>query len=129
MGKRPASNTRRRYRMMKNSSIAMTFRLRRTPETDPRTQELGAILKRENKRRNGWFEHLEKFGLDRVKHDLLNGGFRVVGGTLDQQEEAWEWVRMKESQATTEKQNAATGAVLFIAISRIEELRRLSSPD
>jgi len=42
---------------------------------------------------------LEKLGLDRVKHDLLNGGVRWVGGTMDQQEEAWDWVRMKERQA------------------------------
>jgi len=47
------------------------------------------------------FEHLEKLGLDRVKHDLLNGGFRWVGGTMEQQKEAWEWVRMKEGQAVS----------------------------
>jgi hypothetical protein len=75
------------------------FRLRRTPETDPRAQELAAVIERQEESRNARFEHLEKLGLDRVKHDLLNGGFRWVGGTLEQQEEAWEWVRMKESQS------------------------------
>ena len=45
------------------------------------------------------FECFEKLGFDRVKHDLLNGGLRWVGGTLAQQEEAWGWVRMKEAQA------------------------------
>ena len=49
--------------------------------------------------RHARFERLEKLGLDRVKHDLLNGGFRVVGGPPEHQEEAWEWVRMKEGQA------------------------------
>jgi predicted nucleotide-binding protein len=74
------------------------FRMRRTPETDPRAQELAATIEQQEVSRKGRFEHLEKLGLDRVKHDLLNGGLRWVGGTLEQQEEAWEWVRMKENQ-------------------------------
>lgn len=74
------------------------FRLRRTPETDPRAQELAAVIEQQEVSRKARFEHLAKLGLDRVKHDLLNGGFRWVGGTLEQQEEAWEWVRMKENQ-------------------------------
>ena len=43
------------------------------------------------------FAQWEKIGLDRIKHDLLNGGYRVVGGPLQEQELAWKWVRKKES--------------------------------
>jgi predicted nucleotide-binding protein len=64
------------------------------------------------------FEHLEKLGLDRVKHDLLNGGFRWVGGTVEQQEEAWEWVRMKEKQQKTPGVAAATSATEVLQPSR-----------
>ena len=31
-------------------------------------------------------EHWEKLGVDRVKHDLLNGGFREVGGPPENRE-------------------------------------------
>jgi hypothetical protein len=80
--------------------------------------------------RFGRFEHLEKLGLDRVKHDLLNGGFRCVGGTLEQQEQAWEWVRMKEGQATLPAgKRAGTSGLPLIADDRLGELRKLSSPD
>lgn len=75
------------------------FQMRRTPETDPRAQELAALIEREEKSHAARFTHLDRLGLDRVKHDLLNGGFRWVGGTMEQQEEAWEWVRMKEGEA------------------------------
>jgi hypothetical protein len=49
--------------------------------------------------RNNSYEYLERLGLDRVKHALLNGGFRWLGGNSEQQEQAWDWVRMKENQA------------------------------
>jgi hypothetical protein len=48
--------------------------------------------------RKARFEQWEKLGLDRVKHDLLDGGYRVVGGTLRVRDLAWEWVRMKEAE-------------------------------
>ena len=44
------------------------------------------------------FAQWEKIGLDRIKHDLLDGRYRVVGGPLQEQELAWEWVRMKEAE-------------------------------
>jgi len=76
------------------------------------------------------FERLEKFGLDRVKHDLLNGGFRCVGGPLEQQEEAWEWVRMKEGQAVLPAgKRAGTSGLPFIADERLGELRALTSTE
>lgn len=42
------------------------------------------------------YEIFESLGLDVVKHDLLNGGHRHVGGPPEVREMAWEWVRMKE---------------------------------
>lgn len=45
------------------------------------------------------FEQWEGLGLDRVKHDLLNGGHRLVGGSPQVRKLAWEWVRMKEAEA------------------------------
>jgi hypothetical protein len=49
--------------------------------------------------RRARFERWKKLGLDRVKHDLVHTkGTVVVGGTLEVQELAWEWVRMKEAE-------------------------------
>jgi hypothetical protein len=81
--------------------------------------------------RHARFEYWEKLGVDRVKHDLLNGGFRVVGGPPENQELAWEWVRMKEGQAMLPagKRAGSNSGSSFIADSRIDELRKLSSPD
>jgi hypothetical protein len=77
------------------------------------------------------FEYWEKLGVDRVKHDLLNGGFRVVGGPPENQELAWQWVRMKEGQAMlpVKKRTSSDGGSSFIAESRIDELRKLSPSD
>jgi len=43
-------------------------------------------------------EQWENLGVDQVKHDLLNGGFRVVGGPPENREAAWAWVRKKEGK-------------------------------
>jgi hypothetical protein len=43
-------------------------------------------------------------GVDRVKHDLLNGGFRLVGGPPEVRELAWEWVRMKEREVDEKRE-------------------------
>lgn len=77
--------------------------------------------------RNARFERLQHVGLDRVKHDLLNGGFRVVGGTAENQEEAWEWVRMMEKKPPPKP--PVVGEWMLIAESRLEELRALTSSD
>lgn len=69
--------------------------------------------------------HWEKLGVDRVKHALLNGGFRVVGGPVENQEAAWEWVRMKENKPPLKR--AAAGEWVLIDDSRLEELRALKS--
>ena len=45
------------------------------------------------------FASLEKYGVDRVKHDLLNNAGQIVGGDAAYKEYVWEWVRMKESEA------------------------------
>ena len=47
--------------------------------------------------RKARFELWERLGLDQVKHDLLNGGYRVVGGPPQVLDLAWQWVRMKEA--------------------------------
>jgi hypothetical protein len=46
--------------------------------------------------RRARFEQWEKLGLDRVKADLLNGGYQLIGGPPSVQKLAWEWVRLKE---------------------------------
>lgn len=74
------------------------FRARCTPRSDPHLQELTAMMATEEKGRKARFENFERLGLDRIKHDLLNGGWRLVDGTQENQNEAWEWVRMKEAQ-------------------------------
>jgi hypothetical protein len=42
-----------------------------------------------------------------VKHDLLNGGFRVVDGPPEVRELAWEWIRMKEAEVAQVSKNKA----------------------
>jgi hypothetical protein len=76
------------------------------------------------------FEEWEKLGVERVKNDLLTGGTRVVGGTLETQDLAWQWVRMKEAQPTSiPRKQAAASPLTIIADSRITELQALKSPD
>lgn len=81
--------------------------------------------------RKARFESWEKLGVDCLKHDLLNGGFRIVGGPPENQKLAWEWVRMKEGQAMLPagKRTSSTSGSSFIADSRIDELRKLASAD
>ena len=78
------------------------FRIRRTPQTDPRAQELGALLKQQDDSRASLFKRLEQIGLDFVKQDLMTGGVRWVGGTIEQQEQAREWVLMKEKEKASQ---------------------------
>lgn len=47
------------------------------------------------------FEQWEKLGPDRVKADLLNGGYQLIGGPSAVRDLAWEWVRIKEAEAAT----------------------------
>lgn len=44
------------------------------------------------------FEQWERLGVDRVRADLLNGGYRLIGGPPQVKELAWEWVRIKENE-------------------------------
>jgi hypothetical protein len=44
------------------------------------------------------FARWEKFGVDRIKADLLDGGHRLVGGAPAVRDLAWEWVRKKEAE-------------------------------
>jgi hypothetical protein len=81
-------------------------------------------------REAGRFEQWEKLGVERVKNDLLTGGTRVVGGTLETQDLAWKWVQMREAQATSiAREQAAASRLTIIADSRITELQALKSPD
>jgi hypothetical protein len=81
--------------------------------------------------RNARFAKWEQYGIDAITSDLINGGRQLVGGTAAVRELAWEWVRMKEGQAMLPagKRAGSSGGSSFIADSRIEELRQLSSPD
>jgi hypothetical protein len=72
-------------------------------------------------------EHWEKLGVDRVKHDLLNGGSRTVSGPPANQEAAWEWVRKKENKPP--KTAGKPGYMTLISEDRLSELRALTSPD
>jgi hypothetical protein len=69
--------------------------------------------------KNARFEQWEKVGLDRIKSDLVHTkGTMVVGGSLEVQEWAWEWVRMKENKPPAGKRSGA-GHWTFIADSRL----------
>lgn len=82
--------------------------------------------------RAGRFESWEKLGLDQVKADLEHtGGLRVVGGGPEVTQLDWDWIRMKQGQAMLPagKGAGSSSGASFIAASRIDELRKLSSPD
>jgi hypothetical protein len=59
-----------------------------TPAADGEISEEGAKAR---------FARWDEIGLDRIKHDLLNGGHQLVGGPPSVRALAWEWVRMKEA--------------------------------
>jgi hypothetical protein len=48
--------------------------------------------------RRARFAQWEKIGVDRIKHDLLNGGYQLVGGPTAVRNLAWTWVRQKEQE-------------------------------
>jgi hypothetical protein len=83
----------------------------------------GEALLKQNVREEQW----EKLGVDVVKHDLMNGGIRFVGGPLENREAAMEWVRRKENKPP--KTPAKPGYMTLISESRLAELRALTSPD
>jgi hypothetical protein len=76
---------------------------------------------------HGREEQWEKLGVDVVKHDLMNGGTRFVGGPPENRDAAMEWVRRKENRPP--KIAAKPGYMALVSESRLEELRSLSSPD
>jgi hypothetical protein len=51
-------------------------------------------------RREALFSQWEDHGLDIIKQDLGNGGFRFVGGPPSTRKLAREWVRIKEAEKT-----------------------------
>lgn len=112
------------------------FCIRRTPETDPRAQELalelglpeaGMTSTISEEGRKHRFARWEGMGLDRVKADLVhNRGSGQVGGSHEVVNLAWEWVRMKEAEnSAVAKQDAPAATLALIAEERIEQLRRL----
>jgi hypothetical protein len=72
-------------------------------------------------------EQWEKLGVDVVKHDLMNGGKRLVGGPPENREAAMEWVRRKENKPP--KTPTRQGYMTLISEIRLDELRSLKSPD
>ena len=60
-----------------------------------------------NEARRARFARWEQLGLDQVKHDLENGGHRLVGGPPSVRRLAWDWVRLKEAEQAAQ----ALGAV------------------
>jgi hypothetical protein len=74
------------------------------------------------------FEQWEKLGLDRVKNDLIQtGGIRDIGGQQEVRDLAWQWVKMKEAEATSMRGKRAASHLTMIADSRLGELRSLTS--
>ena len=60
-----------------------TFYLRRTPLTDPYVQNLEAqgAIEMNNEELKAKFTSLEKYGVERVKNDLLSGAMQLIGDT------------------------------------------------
>lgn len=67
-------------------------------------------------------ERFEQLGLARVKADLQSGGFREVGATPEILDLAWKWVAAKEKQS-----QAVAPRLTFVAESRLDEIRQISS--
>jgi hypothetical protein len=72
-------------------------------------------------------EQWEKLGVDVVKHDLMDGGTRFVGGPPENREAAMAWVRRKENKPP--KAPAKPGYMTLVSEARLNELRSLKSPD
>jgi hypothetical protein len=83
----------------------------------------GVALLKQNAREEQW----QKLGVDVVKHDLLSGGTRFVGGPPENREAAMQWVRQMENKPP--KTPARPGYMTLISESRLAELRALTSPD
>jgi hypothetical protein len=83
----------------------------------------GEKLLQQHARESQW----EKLGVDVVKHDLMNGGIRFVGGPLENREAAMAWVRRKENKPP--KAPAKPAYMTLVSESRLDELRALKSPD
>ena len=115
------------------------FRLEQTPYTGPYIEELGERIKereaskvkapaktgRDDSRRNR-VRRLEKLGIDHVRRELLDGGFRLVGSSLENPEEAWTWLQRKEKKASSENLSPQPEPPSLIASTRLEELRKLT---
>jgi hypothetical protein len=71
--------------------------------------------------RQARFALWEKHGVDAIKHDLLNGGHRLVGGPPQVRELAWEWVRKKEAE------EAAASVVRQVRTKEAEEAAAAAS--
>lgn len=111
-----------------SASLAIRFpnvEPRDLPAALPTTQEPVAGDGISQEGRKARFEIWEKLGVDRVKADLANGGHQTIGGPPQVLELAWEWVRMKESEAaragpayTLEAAKAVYAAIEGLATAR-----------
>jgi hypothetical protein len=111
-----------------------SFYLQRTPHTDPYLRDLSGKMQKEEKAMNdearkARFGQWEKDGLDRIKSDLeQTGGIRVVGGTKEVTDLAWEWVQMKEREVElATKQSVPAPTLTLVSETRLAGLRALSS--
>lgn len=64
-----------------------------------------------DERRDQLFAQWEDYGLDVIKGDLINGGFRYVGGPLATRALARAWVRMKEAERLQQAERAASHTI------------------
>lgn len=64
-----------------------------------------------DERRDQLFAQWEDYGLDTIKGDLINGGFRYVGGPPATRALAMAWVRMKEAERSKQAERAASHTI------------------
>lgn len=64
-----------------------------------------------DERRNQLFAQWNDYGLDAIKADLNDGGFRIIGGPPATRALAREWVRMKESERAQQAERAASHTI------------------
>ncbi len=114
------------------------FRLQPTPDTDPYLAQITALTRTDQKAvKTSWmnstilpqpelYEQLDALGLDYVKQGLTTGYF-----SSRDCKRVMEWILMKAKEAVLppKKHTHSGEASSFIAVSRIEELRQISSPD
>jgi hypothetical protein len=86
--------------------------LRLDPSEAARTiASLGGEDEISEDRRVRLFAQWEEHGVDFIKYDLQNGGYRIVGGPPSTRKLAREWVRMKEAEQKEAAERVASHTI------------------